>query len=98
MDGSFVASIQGGDIGCWAFKPDPDEVPEVGVGKQFALFLLGSPKPAGLEQAHKVLTILPVDDEGRIVTPEEGHLTPAEMAELGRSCCAVVAPPESLGG
>ena len=84
-DGLFVASIQGGDIGCWTFKPDPDEVPEVAVGKQFALFLLGSPKPAGLEQAHKVLTILPVDEKGRIVTPEEGHLTPAEMAKRART-------------
>ncbi len=85
LDGSFVASIQGGDIGCWTFKPDPDEFPEVAAGKQFALFFRGSPKRAGLEQAHKVLTILPLDEKGRIVTPEEGHLTPAEMADRARS-------------
>lgn len=79
IDGTFTASVVGGTIGCWTFASD--EVPEVVPGKQFAVFLLGTPHRAGLEQVHATLTLWPVDEEGRIVTPEDGRLTVAEFSQ-----------------
>jgi len=79
-DGTFTASVVGGTIGCWTFASD--EVPEVVPGKQFAAFFLGSPHRAGLEEVRATLTLWPVDEENRIVTPEDGRLTVAEFSLL----------------
>jgi hypothetical protein len=79
IDPTFTASVAGGTIGCWTFVSD--EAPEVVPGRQFALFFLGSPDRAGLDQVHATLTLWPVDREGRIVTPEDGRLTVVEFSQ-----------------
>jgi hypothetical protein len=76
---TFTTSVVGGRIGCWNFVSD--EVPEVLLGKQFAIFFLGSPNRAGLEGVRSTVTLWPVDEEGRIVTPEDGRLTAAEFTQ-----------------
>ncbi len=79
IDDTFTATVVGGTIGCWTFASD--EVPEVVPGKQFAVFLRGSPDRAGLEEVRATLTLWTVDQEGRIVTPEDGRLTVADFSQ-----------------
>lgn len=79
IEGTFVASVAGGTIGCWTFLHE--EVPEVVSGRQYAVFLHGTPLLAGLEQVHAVRAMWPIDPDGRIRTPEDGLLTVAEFSQ-----------------
>ncbi|MBA3851810.1 MAG: hypothetical protein H0X59_05535 [Chloroflexi bacterium] len=77
---TLIVRIRGGTIGCASFTDS--EFPNViEPGQRFVLFLDGwTPPRNGLVGVQRVELMWPVDQEGRVATPEDGTLTIEELA------------------
>ncbi len=72
-----VGWVRGGAIGCHTFSIVG--VPDLKVGARYVFVLGGNHPSVGKSTALEAIAIMPFDADGRVQTPNEGAMSPAEL-------------------